>query len=270
MKVYEAAETGRRFTPLLPVYARIDGRCFSTFTDGLDRPFDVRLSRAMVETVKYLVEETNASIGYTQSDEISLVWQQERYDSELLFGGKVQKLVSALAALATAKFNHLCLKDSVLAARTERQLPTFDCRVFQLPNRTEAANVFLWREKDATKNAVSMAARHFYPHQQLHGKSSAAMQEMIFQAGQNFNDYPAGFKRGTFVRRVVRGRLLTREELAAIPERFRPSPDELVARALVIELDMPVFTRVANREAVIFDAADPVSPACPRSEEVAQ
>ena len=123
MKVYEAAETGRRFTPLLPVYARIDGRCFSTFTDGLDRPFDDRLSRAMVETVKYLVGETYARIGYTQSDEISLVWQQARYDSEMLFGGKVQKLVSVLAAMATAKFNHLCLKDPVLAPLAERRLP---------------------------------------------------------------------------------------------------------------------------------------------------
>ncbi len=46
-------------------------------TKGLARPFDIRISRAMVETAKFLVAETNAGIGYTQSDEISLVWMQD-------------------------------------------------------------------------------------------------------------------------------------------------------------------------------------------------
>ncbi len=85
MKVYEAAETERYFMPLLPVYARIDGRSFSNFTQGMKRPYDERITRAMVETTKYLVEETHARIGYAQSDEISLVWQQEHYKSERLF-----------------------------------------------------------------------------------------------------------------------------------------------------------------------------------------
>lgn len=38
MKTYESIETGRKFIPLLPVYARIDGRCFSKFTRDMDRP----------------------------------------------------------------------------------------------------------------------------------------------------------------------------------------------------------------------------------------
>src|SRR3954465_15117325 len=151
MKAYESAETERYLMPLLPIYARIDGRCFSGFTDGLERPFDLRITRAMVETTKSVVEETHARIGYTQSDEISLVWQQDRYDSEVFFNGKVQKLVSVLASLASVKFNQVCLAEETLAERARAQLPVFDCRVFQFPNRTEAANAVLWRAKDATK-----------------------------------------------------------------------------------------------------------------------
>jgi tRNA(His) guanylyltransferase len=258
MKGYEMAGAARKFMPLLPIYARIDGRCFSGFTRGLDRPFDLRITRAMIATAKYLVEETQARIGYTQSDEINLVWQQERYEAEVFFGGKVQKMVSVLAGLATAKFNHLCLCEEVLRVRAERSPPVFDCRAFQLPNRTEAANAILWREKDATKNAISMAARSFYPHRQLHGRSSPEMQEMIFQKGQNFNDYPAYFKRGTFVRRVTEQRALTREELDRIPEGRRPPIDARVTRSRVVELEMPIFTKVLNREAVVFDGAEPV------------
>jgi hypothetical protein len=48
MKAYEAAETGRVFDAMLPIYARMDGRSFSRFTRGMERPFDQRLALAMV------------------------------------------------------------------------------------------------------------------------------------------------------------------------------------------------------------------------------
>lgn len=258
MKGYEALETERRFMPLLPVYARIDGRCFSSFTHGMRRPFDQAFSRAMVETTKALVYATHARIGYTQSDEISLVWMQERSDSELFFDGKIQKMVSVLAGLASATFCRICLDDEYLRGFAVKHAPHFDCRAFQLPNTGEAANAFLWREQDATKNAISMAARSMYSHNELNGKSGAVMQEMIFQKGQNFNDYPNFFKRGTFVRRTYAERTMTADELARIPEKHRPDPDAKHMRSEIVCPEMPPFSKVENRVAVIFDGADPV------------
>jgi tRNA(His) 5'-end guanylyltransferase len=38
MKLYEAAEVGRRLMPLLSICVRIDGETFSSFTRGLPRP----------------------------------------------------------------------------------------------------------------------------------------------------------------------------------------------------------------------------------------
>jgi tRNA(His) guanylyltransferase len=258
LKGYEALESARRFMPLLPVYARIDGRCFSRFTHGLNRPYDERITNVMVAVTAYLVEAMHACIGYTQSDEISLAWVQDSREAELPFGGKIAKMTSVLAGMASAKFNQCCRTDTELNERAENQTPHFDCRVFQLPNLTEAANTFLWRERDATKNAVSMAARSFYSAKELHGKRIAEMQEMIFQKGQNFNDYPAFFKRGTFLRRVVSMREFTESELARIPEGHRPEPGALVERSHIIELDMPAFGTVSNREDVIFKGANPV------------
>lgn len=256
MKEYESAETARKFLPLLPVYARIDGRCFSNFTRGLARPYDLNMSRTMIETTKSLVEMTHAKIGYTQSDEINLVWYSPDHVSKMIFEGKIQKLVSVLASMATTSFIQHCSNHG-LGHRVLERPPTFDCRVFQLPNKVEAANAFLWREKDATKNAISMAARSYYSSKELHGKSSKEMQEMIFQQGWNFNDYPAFFKRGTFVRRVVEERAPTAEELQKIPEEYR-----IVAmtalRSKIVELAMPNFTQVANRTEVIFDGAEPI------------
>ena len=161
MKGYEAVETQRKFDSTRPVYARIDGRSFSSFTRKMDRPWDPRMSAAMIATTAYLVEHAHAVCGYIQSDEISLVWSDAVHGStQLFFDGKIQKSCSVLASMAAAKF----------AVELQNQFgglgsacPHFDCRIIQLPSRTEAANMLLWRSLDCQKNAISGAARTMWP-----------------------------------------------------------------------------------------------------------
>ena len=244
MKAYEVVETGRRLDPHLPIYARIDGRSFSKFTRGMERPFDPRMTSAMIETTRFLVQDTHAALGYTQSDEISLVWQAEGIESDVFFSGKVQKLCSVLASMAAAKFARVCPQGF------EERLPHFDCRVFQLPSRTEAANAFLWRANDARKNAISMVAQHHFSPRQLHGKRQADMLTMLVEIGVDFEAMPPAFKNGTFLRRETVERELTPEELASIPERHRPVGP--VLRSHVVSLDLPPFREVDDRVAVIW------------------
>lgn len=251
MKGYEAVETDRHLDPHLPIYARIDGRAFSTFTRDMARPFDPFMTRAMVETTKHLVHESHARIGYTQSDEISLVWLAESKESDIMFSGKVQKMASILASMAAAKFA------TVIPFVWQERLPHFDCRVFQLPDKVEAANVFLWRAMDARKNAISMAAQAEFSQRQLHQKGQADMLAMLAETGADFEAYPAAFRRGTFVRREVVERLLTEEELERIPEKHRPTGP--VKRSHMAELDMPPFNEIRNRVEVIFDGSLPHS-----------
>lgn len=53
---------------------RLDGKAFHTYTRGLGKPFDYQLMDDMIEVTKFLCEEIQGcKIGYTQSDEISLV-----------------------------------------------------------------------------------------------------------------------------------------------------------------------------------------------------
>lgn len=250
MKAYEAAETARALDPHLPIYARIDGRAFSSFTRGMERPFDQRMTSAMVETVKHLVHATHARMGYTQSDEISLVWLAEDEKSDIFFSGKIQKMCSVLASMAAAKFA------TVISLNWQERLPHFDCRVFQLPSKDEAANAFLWRAMDARKNAISMVAQSQFSPKALHGKDQKAMLAMLAEKGIDFEDYPAAFKRGSFIRRELVQRPLGVEELARIPEKHRPTED--VTRAEYRVLDMPPFNKVANRVEVVFNGALPV------------
>lgn len=256
MKLYEGIEAGRCFIPLLPIMARVDGRCFHTFTRGMARPYDETLTQIMTDTALYLVRETNACMGYTQSDEITLAWHSTEMKSQVWFDGRICKMVSQLAAHATLCFYRLVVERMPEYAR---KLPTFDARVWQVPNRTEGANVFLWREWDATKNSISMAAQSVYSSKELHGKNGSDQQEMLWQKGINWNDYPAKFKRGTFVQRRTVIKPFSAEELEKLPEKHaaRSNPDLKVERSEWCTIDMPPFGTVTNREDVIFEGAHP-------------
>src|SRR5579859_3955752 len=150
MKRYESAEAGRRLMPLVPALARLDGRAFHSFVRGLERPYDRRLSDLMIDTATFLVRETNAVVGYTQSDEITLAWVAEEFEARIFFDGRVQKMASVLAALCTAHFNRRL--PACLPPEYADRLPVFDCRVWSVPTLEEAANTFVWRERDATMN----------------------------------------------------------------------------------------------------------------------
>ena len=256
MKEYEGAEAGRRLPTHLPVCVRIDGKRFSKFTQGLHRPFDERLSRLMVATTRHLMVESGALAGYTQSDEISLLFAPTAPNSEAYLDNRAQKLCSILASMATAYFNaHLG------AAIPEKAgaLAMFDCRAWSVPSEEEAANVFLWRELDATKNSVSMAARAYYGHGELHNKDAHEMREMLLKKGVDWHDYPAFFKRGTFLLRRSVTRRFSAEELEALPPKHaaRRDPDLLVTRTLVEPTSVPPFTRVRNRAGVLFRGEEP-------------
>lgn len=256
MKSYEAVETHRKLDLNLPIYARIDGRGFSKFTQHMHRPFDQRMTDCMIETTKHLIDATHAEIGYVQSDEISLVWQAPEFENSGFFSGKVQKLCSVLAGIATARF---AVAYYDLFGTLSRDYPHFDCRVISMPSETEAANMMLWRELDARKNAVSMAARHFFSHSALQHKSGAEMAAMMLNHGQSMNDYPVAFTRGTWLQRVVEQRTLTKEELQRIPVDRQPEDGTTFSRSSIKVIQMPPFADVANRVEVIFDHAAPIN-----------
>jgi tRNA(His) 5'-end guanylyltransferase len=267
MKWYESRYTSDQFMPMVPVLARMDGRSFHTFTKGLKRPYDKRLSDLMIAVTKFLVQETNARCGYVQSDEISLVWLAEDWESDIFFSGKLQKMNSVLASLTSTYFNLLLpqyLPEKVPTISNKDTVPTvpvFDSRVFQVPTNFEAVNCFIWREQDATRNSVQMAAQSCFSHADCQNKSGSELQDMLWkQMDINWNDYPNFFKRGTYVRRKNIERRFTAEELAALPPKHaaNTNPDLTIKRTAVMEENFPPLARIINREEVIFYGAEPV------------
>jgi tRNA(His) guanylyltransferase len=254
-KSFELAEAGRRATRGTPLLARLDGRAFHTFTRDLRRPYDAGMSRAMIETARCLVHDANALVGYTQSDEITLVWYEPtESESDYPFDGRYQKLASVLAGLASARFVQL-VAEHLPGKVAER--PHFDCRVWQVPTLQDALDVFVWREDDAIKNSVSMAAQAIYTDRELHGQDTKAKRALLDAKGVDWTTYPAFFQRGTFLQRRTVEAELTAEELAKIPAAHRPAPGAVFQRNRVLELDLPPVRRIANLAAVLFERADP-------------
>lgn len=188
MKRHEAAYRSvlpRRTFALL----RIDGRAFHSYLRGAARPFDEEFMADMNAVAEALCAEITGSVfAFTQSDEISvLVTDFATEQTEPWFGGVTAKWLSVSASLATA----------VLCERRPGTRALFDARVFTLSDAVEVANYFLWRQRDAVRNSVSMAAQSHFSHRRLHGVSVGGMQELLWsEAGVNWNDYPDACKRG--------------------------------------------------------------------------
>lgn len=180
--------------PGVHMVARIDGRGFTRLTKEVmdyKRPFDETFRDHMIATVEHLMNcGFRALYGYTQSDEISVLFEQDD-DS---FGRSVRKWTSILAGEASAAFS----------ARLGRAA-AFDCRVIELPGTREVVDYFRWRAEDAHRNALNAwcywkqrddGASVNDATRKLEGMSIAAKNELLFSRGINYNDLPAWQKRG--------------------------------------------------------------------------
>lgn len=170
MKTYEHQTAMDKLIPNLPVVIRLDGRRFSRFTRGLKRPFDERMMQAMKDTTQYLLDKfSSAYVGYTQSDEISIVLRND-YMAPCEFDGRIQKLASVFASECSVQFYINCLKYGI--PLEGKNNPVFDCRVFNVPDLIEASNCILWREEDARVNSIQSVGHALFTQKEMHKLSN--------------------------------------------------------------------------------------------------
>lgn len=179
---------------------RVDGRAWHSYLRDADKPFDMDVISGMAAVAEALCSEMSGAVfAYTQSDECSvLLTDFSAPGTQPWFNGVVQKMTSIAASTATAAFNDAYGKNAA------GKFATFDARVFTIPDPVEVANYFVWRQRDAVRNSISMAAQARFSHKRLHKVNTDQMQELLWsEAGINWNDYPAAWKRGQVtVRRV--------------------------------------------------------------------
>lgn len=194
LRVYETAHD-LCVMPEMFVVVRLDGRGFTKKTKEtwqLDAPFDTRFHELIVATTKHLMScGFNIIYGYTQSDEISLLF----HPTEDTFKRKLRKINSVLAGEASGFFSV-----------THGQLASFDARVSQLPNTSLVQQYFRWRQEDAHRNSLNAHCYWLLRKQgidsnsatmQMAGKALEDKHELLYQHGINYNELPNWQKRGT-------------------------------------------------------------------------
>lgn len=211
---------------------RLDGKAFHTYTKGFKRPYDLGLMRIMDQTAIALCERIqNVKLAYVQSDEISIVLTDfETIHTDAWFGGNVQKIASVSASIATAHFNNGMYLDEDIMASMEK-IAYFDSRVYTIPDRTEVQNYLVWRQQDATRNSIQMGAQSLYSQKLLNGMNASKLQDMMHEKGVNWNNYPAGFKRG---------RVILKEKAEQV---LVPGINEYIDRMRWASFEPPIFTQ---------------------------
>lgn len=250
-----------------PVIIRIDGKAFHTFTKGFKRPFDEVLMKTMQETTKYLCENVQGCVlGYTQSDEITLVLvDYERFETAAWFDYEIQKMCSVSASMATMAFNKY-FRNNVEAfgdnavenfdngttlqtyLKALEKGAMFDARVFNIPIE-EVTNCIYWRQLDASRNSVQMVGQANFSHKELQGKTCNDVQDMLMlQKNINWNDFPTYQKRGTC---VVRNKHLYRYYhngcLENATEEYDLHDASKSENEWIIDKDIPVFKGEGRR-----------------------
>lgn len=266
MKGYESVS--RNFlTRRVPAIIRLDGKAFHTFTKGMEKPFDPVLTQAMQETMKYLCENIQGCVlGYTQSDEITLVLTDyATIQTDAWFGYNIQKMCSVSASMATLAFNKAfnkevvqfflrndiedaqrngdtsdrALASAILYANYDVSLKRgamFDSRAFSVP-KEEVCNCLIWRQQDATRNSIEAVGQANFSHHELHKKTCNMIQEMLWsQRGINWNDFLTELKRGSCC--------IKRQFEETIDDPRNPDQKITVCRnRWIIDHEIPIFTQ---------------------------
>lgn len=191
MKTYESVSQNV-LTRRTPVILRLDGKAWHTYTSVMqyNKPYDDLLIDKMANLTQNLVDSIQGAVlGYTQSDEISiLLVDYVNVNTSAWFDNNVQKMCSVSASMATAMFNK---------GDYSEYSALFDCRAFNLP-KEEVCNYFIWRQNDATRNSIQGYGQHFLGHKQCQGLNNLQVQDKLMQLTPpiNWNDVPTSHKRG--------------------------------------------------------------------------
>ena len=239
-----------------PVCIRIDGRHFHSWTKGFERPFDEVLIKSMQKTMKYLCENIQGCVlGYTQSDEISLILvDYKKLNSSAFFDYEVQKVCSTTASMATMEFNkafgsiyskmYMDTDSTVEKQNLYNKYGTkcyeamFDSRCFNIP-KEEVTNYIYWRQLDASRNSIQMVGQANFSHKELQNKSCNDIQDMLMtQKGINWNDLPTYQKRGSC---CIKEDYYLDKEGNEVSEEYANEDDVTKRTRWIIDRDIPVF-----------------------------
>lgn len=165
----------------------------------------------MQQTMLTLCKEIQGCVlGYTQSDEITLVLTDyKKLETAAWFDYDIQKICSVSASIATLAFNKFFAKQYALHASSYSpdinnahinsiyNGALFDSRCFNIP-KEEVTNCILWRQQDAIRNSINAVGQAYFSHKELQGLSTDQILRKLLEEKQtDWNQLPVHLQRGS-------------------------------------------------------------------------
>lgn len=175
-----------KIPPHMSVIIRVDGKNFSRITKELNKPFDPVFHAVMDNTMVEVSKEIDGcKLAYCQSDEVTFILNNVD-NQTLYFNGRIQKIVSIVAASMSVKFYRNLmqyileyqdyvqdnidnyseedikkLNDRVsILWRILDECPIFDARVYVMPN-DEEIDILMSRQFNSLNNSILSVGQQY-------------------------------------------------------------------------------------------------------------
>lgn len=217
---YYQSLTNYKLLPNSYVIVHLDGKGFSKLIKNkFKKPFDNDFINMMNKTAQFLCKNVQGcKLAYVQSDEISLLITD--FDTpnttDLLYGGRLNKIQSILASLATSEFNKqyilynlskkvegdVCFAE-IYDTINSMNMCQFDCKAWVVPNENDAFAWFLFRNIDCVKNSKQQTAQNWCSHKELFNKDTDEQIDYLLKKHNiDWNSFDNDKKFGRFVYRI--------------------------------------------------------------------
>lgn len=225
----------------------------------LEQNYSKTFSEVMAQSLKELMKNWDAVIGYTQSDELSLLIPPVGFNrlgkmNHHQYSGRHDKLISSCAADMTSQFITNLIKITDVVEKSPNLVHTimevhmrFDCRVASYQSFDEAKGVLLWRGQDNFKNGINDHMYHLYAnkpqYKEIMGSHTEKKIDWLFN---KLEDMPGklAMHGSWFVREKVEKRTInqkTKQEVVGSRIQYNPSSlKEILQNPNYAKMDCPI------------------------------
>ena len=190
------------------IIIRLDGRKFHSLARALklEKPYDDNFYGIITNVCLDIFNQFAPKFIYTFSDEISILLD------EIPFSGRVEKINSVFASVASSSFTYYLLQDYSNGfdlknlSDNERNIVfplSFDSRIIPI-DYSSISDYFKWRQDECWRNCINgygiWALKKEYgseeANERINGLKSSDIHDLLFERGINLNDVDTWKKRG--------------------------------------------------------------------------
>lgn len=178
----------------IPICLKISCSNFVELTQDLVKPFDVRFNKAMIKAMNFVLEKTDAKIGYTYQGEAYFTyfkWDEKEVSS---VHTDTQQLTAQVISIFTAKLNI-----ALMEFFPEKDMLAYcSSKVWNVPSLVEAAEIYTCEQTKCFKIAIEQSVKHFVPTVNAENLNVVQKLQLLKEYGVKPSTLPYFFVIGTF------------------------------------------------------------------------